>query len=747
MFWIDATSAETAKQSFSKIGKLGGLEATQESGKHWLTHLEKPWLLIVNNADDPKMDLQSLFPEGERGYILVTTTNPNFRVHATVGSIEFAGLKECEAAELLLLAAGITRPWDQATFATANKIANTLGSLALAVTQAGALIIQETWGLTDFLDFYHTYRNKFLSSSSARRKVLSDKHMIYSTWDLSLHSLEKRQTMTSDDAIQLLCIVAFFHFENIRVDIFTRALHNRSQNSEEAESRKYFTRVAHALKKRLQPPPMLPDFLKETHLDLGLYRVRRALQELRSFSLISYNGSTDSFSLHPVVHAWARDRHCVGGQALWARVALNTLGESIQLPPNSDGEAHESFRRDILPHLDSCLAVSPIKNLDFSSRFWKSKSPLALALQCIRVFSFREEVLLAAKCGYVYAERGRFNDATLLLAEVVTALIQSRGVENEITTRAMLALAGTYWGLGRLDEAIDLQKRVVEARTKVFGADHKETLTAMDHLGRSYWLNGQYHESLGLQTTTVKQMKLTLGESHPETLGAMDNLGVSLLSWHRFEESLEVHGEVLKYREASLGTTHLDTLTTTNNFAMALLELEQFDEAHRLMTLVYEERKSKLGKEHPWTLWSYCNLARIEIEMGNCKRAEEMLVPGIEAAKRSLHPNHLGVLMGCGQLARALARQGRLKQAEKLTLVTIEKVEKHRGIEHPDTVYGVYKMAKLYERQQRLEKAISACRLALERGKMRLTEKHPLTVRISDYLLKLETLKQGSDIL
>jgi len=48
------------------------MEATQNAGRHWLSNLEEPWLLIINNADDSSLDLPSLFPEGERGHVLVT---------------------------------------------------------------------------------------------------------------------------------------------------------------------------------------------------------------------------------------------------------------------------------------------------------------------------------------------------------------------------------------------------------------------------------------------------------------------------------------------------------------------------------------------------------------------------------------------------------------------------------------------------------------------------------------------------
>ena len=54
----------TANQSFASIGKIGGLEATAESGKHWLAHIEEPWLVIINNADDPSLNPTRSVPRG-----------------------------------------------------------------------------------------------------------------------------------------------------------------------------------------------------------------------------------------------------------------------------------------------------------------------------------------------------------------------------------------------------------------------------------------------------------------------------------------------------------------------------------------------------------------------------------------------------------------------------------------------------------------------------------------------------------
>ena len=717
------------------------MEATQSAGKHWLSNVEEPWLLIINNADDLGLELPGLFPEGERGHILVTTRNPSFRIHATVGALEFTGLGRKDALLLLLRASDFPRPWDSDTEDCGNKITDALGCLALALIQAGALILQKICRIDDYLDLYNRFRKRINVRQSSKGSKDEDQ-TIYATWEHSIDSLELRGSEASLDAVQMLSIVGFFHFENIRVDIFTRALKNRLGAAGVADDGSFIGKMLRGVIARVQPLPILPNFLRGYHAEHDPSRIRHALHVLRSFSLISYNSRDDSFSLHPVVHSWARDRLTRGEQTLWAQIALNVLAEAILLPPNDAGEEHEDFRRDILPHLDLCLRARPIRILNYGVLFGGLKLPFALVLRHSLLLVFRDQVLTAAKCGYVYAERGRFNEAAVLLSQAKDALVQSRGIQNEHTMRVMLGLAGTYWGLGRLEEAVALQKIVVDARSRSLGPEHLETLSAMDQLGRSFWLNGQYVEALELQTLTMQRMKAALGPKHADTLSAMDNLGVTYGSWQRFDDSMNLHVQVLAVRKKTLVPNHLDTLATMNNLAMALKDLGALDKAKKLMTEVYEQRKLKLGKEHPWTLWALCNLAKVYTELELFQEAEDMLVPGIAAAKRSLSDDHLGVLMGIGELTRVYARQKRFNEAENLSQHLLRRLEASRGHGHPDTVYALFKTAQLFEIQGKYVKALELYELAVERVRIRLTVEHPMAKRISSQLQRLREKRQ-----
>ncbi|KAF7116950.1 hypothetical protein CNMCM5793_005580 [Aspergillus hiratsukae] len=711
VFTIDATSEALAAKSYSDIGKIGGLASTESAGRHYLSQAREPWLLIIDNADSPDIHLPNLFPPGNRGHILVTTRNREIQKYGNVGSIELGGLGKKGALYLLLNSAEISPPWDTSTETTGKEITRILGYLALAIKQAGSAISRKLCNLEDYIDFYQYYRKKRKQKASIESS--SGREDIYSAFDLSFEHLEKKQTMPSQDAIEILNIVSFFHFDNIPIEIFESAMRNR--------------RVAQApssLISRLQAPRPFPHFLKRASEDIDPYYLRVVLCELYTLSLISYDKDLKSFRLHPLIHAWSRDRIDPKQRKIWAFIALNTLVEAIVLPSDDHKGLDTDLGKDILPHLDECLAACPVEIEMFSIPFGR--------------LGIQDKAETAARCGYVYALCGRFADAARYIAMVKDLTVQTLGYDNPKTQMAMMGLAEVLWGLGKLDEGIALQKRVVEVRRSRLGSTNRDTLKAMATLGQSFWLNGQYLESLQLLEETTKNMIDTLGPEDRDTLVAMDNLGVTLGSWQRYDESRAMHERVLKIRQRDAEDDDIDTLTTMSNLAMALLDLGELEQAREMMSRVYKLRQKKLGKEHPYTLWALCYLSKIYTKLGLLDQAERMLKDGIAAGKRSLGEDHLGVLMGSGELARVYARQGRLEKAEKLSLSMLQKVKVTRGSKHFDYIFGMWKLGQLYKMKHQVREALDAYRVAFEHTEPRLTREHPLSKQIELSISRLD---------
>ena len=732
VFTIRAGSKEMITNSFGRIGEIAGLEPTEAAGRHFLSQLHEPWLLIIDNADDPLLDLQDLVPQGTAAHTLITTRCPDFRKMGTLGFMELQGLNEEEALRLLLTSADIHIPWDESTRSVANFITKSLGYLAIAVIQAGNCIFRGVCKLSEYMSLYSEERETLQSkrrSPNIGADETEDQSLVqktYSTFDISLKILLERPSLRRQDAAELLKVLAFFHFENIPIEVLSRAARNSLKSLEAQSSSSTAKSIINAFVKRLQPPKLLPNFLKADGKKLDRYRINWAIGELRSLSLIGFDGHY--ISLHPLVQAWARDSLPVPERKVWASIALNTLLEAVSLPGGGSGESDGEFHRDILPHLQVCLAGSEGVISTPTTPLGKFLLQVAKVFQPTRLLIMGDHVQREAKCGWVFAERGLFDQASFYLENVKDTLMQILGQQHEKTMSAMLGLAGVYWGLGRLDEAISLQRNVVDIRSRLFGNTAVPTLQAMNQLGSSYWLNGMYVEALELQQTTSERMKAVIDKKHgnyPDMLSALDNLGVTLGAWRRYQESLEIHQEVLEARTQLLGDTHADTLTTKANLAMALLDLGRLEEAKAHLNTVYFERQHQLGKEHPWTLWTLCYRAKADNELGLLDEAEKMLTWGVKAGERSLTKNHLGVLMGRGELARTYSRQGKVREAKSIMTETLPLLEETRGATHPDFIFGLWKLAQLYVIGDERSRAIQTVILALRRAETRLAT-HPM---------------------
>ena len=704
---------------------------------------EQPWLLIVDNVDDPGVDLTALLPLGDHGSILVTTRNPEFRKHNTVGYSHVGELDNKEALALLLASANIEEgpPWSPMVETAGNQITSALGYLALAVRAAGASIFRKICKLQEYLDFHADFRSRYRELPSTDRCSNENEASVYAAFDISHQWLENQASQTSRDGLEILNIAAFYHFEHIYIDTFIRAKKFRLQPATVISRPSFLEQVSEVIVQRLSAPRAIPMFMKPA-TPLRVYRIREALVMLSSLSMVFYDDKSDAFSLHPLVHDWLRDRMSKSDKALWACIALNILTDSLRLPSADATDDPGAYHRAILPHLDVCLARSP-------SRMDAIKSMLAGAwpLMIIRptlVFIIREYALDNAKCGYLYLTCGRFNEAVIYLSAVCDALLHVLGPNHEKTMAARLGLASAHWGLGQLSKAIKLQTLVVQSRELVYGVDHTETLLARDHLAKSLWLNGQYKEALKLQEYTIQKMKAQLAPDDSRLLAACDNLGIILGSWHRYEESLTIHQDVLRLRLQTSGPEDAKTVTTKMYMAMALLDFGRLHEAQGEMIAVYKARRRQLGKEHPYTLWALCYLCKVNVKLGLLGQAEEDLVEGIAAAKRSLEDDHLGVLMGCGELARIYSRQGRLAEACTLLEETVRKMRVSRGQHHPDYIFGLWKMAQLYRKQERYEEGANLCGLALREARDRLTLEHPLSNLIATEQRELEDLHTSS---
>ncbi|KAL4929238.1 uncharacterized protein BDV17DRAFT_77899 [Aspergillus undulatus] len=766
VFTIDASTHERAKQTYAEIAKFGKLEPNQNAAMHWLSNRSEKWLLFIDNADDPRMELHEYFPKGDRGHIIITTRNPAHKVYGNVdpGFFEFQGMEENESSTLLLRAARLAEPWDATSSSWASKIARQLGFLALALIHAGATIRRGMCSLKNYLTFYDENWERIRRTSTSFLDFLDkdeDNMSALISYEVSYRGIEQKGTQRSKDALELLKMFSFLYNKNIRFDILRKAVCNCAIEKVEQERvekekleqpitwyQRYNNMRLSVLAFLVQDrgPQALPSFMRAGR-DLGYFdefRVRSALIELLQMSLVTHDGSTDSYSMHPLVHRWARERPgmSTSEQAVWSHIAATVLSHSILLPPLGATEADEFFRRDILPHIDhvqGCQKTIEQRITENRKRRWYGLTQWPGPGSRFG----RAQAIRYAKFSTVFMHNGRWKDAAALQLAVKRYTDGVLGLNQSATRRITLALALTYWNLGRGDEAAELQEAVFQACITTLGPNSHETLMAMDLLGHTRWQQGRYSEAKTLQEHAVEGLIKLKGPKDEDSLGAINNLGRTVAKFYEnFDDAKRLLTQAFDGMSEILGSTHIKTLSVKEDLAMLALQMEDNDLSVPLTMLeeVLDVRKEKLGKEHPFTLLAMVNLARIKTALGQHDEAEVLVRHGLSIADRNLGENHIGTLMGRTVLGIILTKQSKFAEAESTLLDVIERqrrLSSHRGDFHPDRLGAIMELGSCYMLQEKLNESIRCCDDAIE-GLQRISLKqHPLERKMRERKQKL----------
>jgi NB-ARC domain len=151
VFWVDVSTVSLAESAFLDIASRLQIPAqTWEDARKGLANLQQPWLLVLDNADDPHVDYQRYFPAGPSGMVMLTSRNEECNQYATEKFITLNRLPEAEARELLLRAAGVPGDQHQTLKDDAQVVAALLRLHPLTLIQAGSCVSRCHCTLTEY---------------------------------------------------------------------------------------------------------------------------------------------------------------------------------------------------------------------------------------------------------------------------------------------------------------------------------------------------------------------------------------------------------------------------------------------------------------------------------------------------------------------------------------------------------------------------------------------------------------------
>ena len=662
-------------------------------------------LFVFDNVENPD-DLRDLIPEGAGVRTIVTTTRHLDGeglgwLRLTVGAFD----RE-QSISLLCEHTGDTHR------EVADRIADALGDVPVAIAQAVATAQQGGYSLFDYLD---RLSNHPLDSSISRLEGAS-----------------------YPDAVGIALLMAH---EQVLEQLRTK--HPPQE------------RIAVSLLGALS---LLAASGVPTHWLLRLVgdsdAVRDTLSVLKSASVIQESSDGDKTFIHWLQGHVYRETHLNDQKKLGeARSGTMSVLSGIDIERLENVEQRRDETHHLIEQLLSITSQDYSHSL-FSEPPVSSKlaetlhdatslgmSQLALCLTdsvtqvCDALGPHHPDTLASRNSlAGAYRDAGRLDKAIALYEQTLEDSIRVLGLDHSSALTSRFSLAGAYRASGRLEEAITLYEQVFSGRSRVLGPDHRSTLTARDHLADTYWEAGRFDEAITLKRQILADAMRVMGPDSSGASAARLSLAATYRDAGRLDESITLHQENLDDVARIMGPDHPDTLTARNLLAGAYREAGRLDEAMTLYQQNLADSTRLAGPDHPHTLSSRGTLASAYRDAGRLDEAIPLYEQNLDDVARTLGLDHPETLASRHSLAGAYRDAGRLDDAIPLFEQNLTDFTRILGPARPDTFTSRSTLASAYQAAGRPDEAIELFEQNLEDRTRTLGPHHPRTLNTRNHL-------------
>ncbi|WP_328541837.1 FxSxx-COOH system tetratricopeptide repeat protein [Streptomyces sp. NBC_00371] len=690
VWWIDARQGGSLEAGFRAVARQAGATEEQLSCGDaadvlWLclTHFPSPWLLVVDNADDPTLlDGPGSLPAGTGwlrphaspvGNVLVTSRDSNSGTWGSMCSLNpvhpLTGEDITDAVQILLDYA----PGQAGSVADAHRLATRLGGLPLALGLAGRYLAEVNQVPTAYrdpstpTDFFSYER-----ALAADLRHVDPANVIGRTWAMSVRLLEKR----GDSCARLLLeVIATF-----------------------ADAPLPYTLVL--------TPNTLTEAGDLAQLDgPGLWKLLTALAGFGLLDLVESEpgaGGVPTARLHPLV----RD-------ATWNQQSLSACISTLHCAAMTDetGTPEEAVYwnhwRLLQPHghylfqkaksegvsenamLEATeVALLAARYLHAHGMYQQARAEFEAVLAHERDHlgeTHKDTIATRHRLAQVLHDQGELKQARAEYEAVLDYDREHLGEANQDTLTIRHDLAIVLHDQGELEQARAEYEAILTLRRELLGETHRSTLSTRHELARVLHDQGELEQAQAEYEAILTHERELLGEANPAVLVTRHNLA---RVWHdqgNLEEALADFEAVLEHKQEQLGETHPDTLGTRHELARVLQEQGELEQARAEYETVLAHERVHLGETHPETLTTRHNVASLLEAQGDLEGAREEYEAVLALRRKHLGEAHNRTLSTRQNLACLLYEQGELEQARTEGEAILALRREQMGDTHPDT--------------------------------------------------------------
>jgi Domain of unknown function (DUF4062)/Tetratricopeptide repeat/NB-ARC domain len=491
-WWVNAEQGGLIGDQFAALGAALGCvqpgaetEAVRAAVLGEL-HRRERWLLVFDDAENAA-DIRPWLPGGT-GHVLVTSRKRAWTELAAPVEVDLLARAESVA---------ILRDRVAGVGATdADRLADQLGDLALAVAQAAGFIAETGMPADQYLDLLRTQAGKLMelvSPGSAYPRSLA------AVTRLAADRLDREDPV----ATQLASVCAFLAPEPIPDDLFTGASGELAVRAADPLAwRRTLAHLARQSLARVDQRGLVVHRLTQAILRDRLRPEQATATRECSEAILAAADPGDSGN--PVT--WPR----------WAQLMPHLLAADLARTDNQDLRwmacnacGYLLARGDTRPAYD--LAA------DLRQR-WQDR------LGDDHEHSRGASIYLA----WALRNMGHYAKARQLDEDTRARDRRILGDDDPSTLAAANNLAKDLRKLGEYQAARDLNEDTLARRRRILGEDHPSTLASANNLAVALRYLGGYEAARKLDEDTLARRRRVLGEDHPQTRRSARNLAADL---------------------------------------------------------------------------------------------------------------------------------------------------------------------------------------------------------------------------
>jgi tetratricopeptide (TPR) repeat protein len=704
VWWIPADQLALVRSSLAALAQPLGLQSATAAGIETTATIVlnalrrgepyRHWLLIFDNADQPE-DINEIIPRGP-GDVLITSRNHRWESVVDVVSVDVFTRSESTDFLAKRVPKGIKE-------SEADRLAEELGDLPLALEQAGALQAETGMSVDEYLRLLKEQTSQIMAEGQSPEYPRS----MTAAWRLSVSTLDRQLPQAMD----LLRCCAFMGAEPIPRDIFRRG----TQATQ--------TRVSDLLAN-----PIL---------------LARVIRELGRFALVKIDGR--KIQVHRLIQALLRDELDANEQATYRHEVHLILAAGA--PKDPDDSRLWPRYAELVAHVGSpmtevarcedpsvrTLALDMIRYLYRSGDHESCRSFAELFIAQWQKDATQDEALVLDAqrfLGNALRELGRYSESYTLVRAAQRRAQEVLGDHDSLALALSSSFGADLRARGNFSDALTLDEELLSIHESVFRPEDLQTLRVMNNLALDYGLNSNYTGARQLhQRCFVLQSEATTGVSATELLNSWNGLARAVRLCGEYTEARDVGEDAYDFGREVLGREHYLTLRTAKDLSIELRRIGTAqDEALDLARDVFERCTRLFGPDNPDTLAAAISFTNIQRTIGQVDQAlalAESTVARYATIYGSDHPYNFGCI-GNLALLRRVTRD--FVSARKLNEAALAGLDTRLSRDHHYSLTIATNLASDLAELDEVGKARELGENTLVRLRALLGKNHPLTL-------------------